>query len=67
MKPAVTTGRFLPSGRVVVFRGRRHRMVVRAECGTSTEDADPTHLPLPFTHDVLSVIGKDIFKCCVMG
>ena len=32
-----------------------------------TTSANPTHLPIYLTSDVLLHIGPDIFNCCVIG
>ena len=70
--PAVTInvpsnqGTLLQSGRGVVFAmstlvgGRRRFKNLETK-------ADPTHLPLYLTDNVLLHIGKDIFNCCVIG
>ena len=70
--PAVTInvpsnqGTLLQSGRGVVFAdvdiGWWSAQIQNLETS-----ADPTHLPLYLTHDVLLFIGKDIFNCCVIG
>ncbi len=72
VKPAVTInvpsnqGTLLQSGRGVVFAdvdiGWWSAQIQNLETS-----ADPTHLPLYLTSDVLLFIGKDIFNCCVIG
>jgi hypothetical protein len=72
VRPAVTIdvpsnqGTLLQSGRGVVFAdidiGWWSAKIQNLESG-----ADPTHLALFLTNNVLLFVGKDIFNCCVIG
>jgi hypothetical protein len=70
--PAVTInvpsnqGTLLQSGRGVIFAdvdiGWWASQIHQLETS-----ADPTHLPVYLTNNVLLFVGKDIFNCCVIG
>ncbi|HZJ55535.1 MAG TPA: hypothetical protein VFD38_15450 [Myxococcaceae bacterium] len=70
--PAVTInvpsnqGTLLQSGRGVIFAdvdiGWWASQIQQLETS-----ADPTHLPVYLTSNVLLFVGKDIFNCCVIG
>ena len=70
--PAVTInvpqnqGTLLQSGRGVIFAdvdiGWWSSQIQNLE-----SQADPTHLPIYLTTDVLLFVGKDVFNCCVIG
>jgi hypothetical protein len=72
VRPAVTIdvpsnqGTLLQSGRGVVFAdidiGWWSAKIQNLE-----SSADPTHLALFLTNNVLLFVGKDIFNCCVIG
>jgi hypothetical protein len=70
--PAVTInvpsnqGTLLQSGRGVVFADVNISWWA-AQIQILETKADPTHLPLYLTDNVLLHIGKDIFNCCVIG
>jgi hypothetical protein len=70
--PAVTInvpsnqGTLLQSGRGVVFADINISWWASQIQNLETT-ADPTHLPLYLTDNVLLHIGKDIFNCCVIG
>jgi len=70
--PAVTIdvpsnqGTLLQSGRGVVFADVNISWWSSHIQNLETT-ADPTHLPLYLTNDVLLHIGKDVFNCCVIG
>jgi hypothetical protein len=70
--PAVTIdvpsnqGTLLQSGRGVIFADVNISWW-SAQIKNLETTADPTHLPLYLTSDVLLHIGKDIFNCCVIG
>jgi len=70
--PAVTIvvpsnqGTLLQSGRGVIFADINISWW-SAQINQLEQSADPTHLPIYLTHDVLLHIGKDIFNCCVLG
>jgi hypothetical protein len=72
IKPAVTInvpsnqGTLLQSGRGVVFADINISWWSSQIQNLETK-ADPTHLPLYLTDNVLLHIGKDIFNCCVIG
>jgi hypothetical protein len=72
LKPAVTIdvpanhGTLLQSGRGVIF-GDVNISWWSAQMKNLETQADPTHLPLYLTSDVLLYQGKDIFNCCVIG
>jgi hypothetical protein len=72
VKPAVTItvpanqGTRLRSGRGVIFADVNISWWA-AQIKNLETQADPTHLPLYLTDDVLLHIGKDIFNCCVIG
>jgi hypothetical protein len=70
--PAVTInvpsnqGTLLQSGRGVVFADVNISWWA-AQIQNLETKADPTHLPLYLTDNVLLHIGKDILNCCVIG
>jgi len=70
--PAVTInipsnqGTLLVSGRGVVFADVNISWWA-AQIQNLDSQADPTHLPVYLTNNVLLHIGKDIFNCCVIG
>jgi hypothetical protein len=70
--PAVTInvpnnqGVLLQSGRGVVFADVNISWWA-AQIKNLENSADPTHLPIYLTDNVLLHIGKDIFNCCVIG
>jgi hypothetical protein len=70
--PAVTInvpsnqGTLLASGRGVVFADINISWWASQIQNLETK-ADPTHLPVYLTDNVLLHIGKDIFNCCVIG
>jgi hypothetical protein len=70
--PAVTInvpsnqGTLLASGRGVVFADVSYNWW-GSQIKNLTTKADPTHLPLYLTSDVLLHVGPDIFNCCVIG
>ena len=70
--PAVTIdvpsnqGTLLQSGRGVVFADINISWWA-AQIQNLETKADPTHLPLYLTDNVLLHIGPDIFNCCVIG
>jgi hypothetical protein len=70
--PAVTIdvpsnqGTLLQSGRGVVFADVNISWW-SAKIKNLETTADPTHLPIYTTKDVLLHIGRDIFNCCVIG
>ena len=70
--PAVTInvpsnqGTLLQSGRGVVFADINISWWA-AQIQNLETKADPTHLPVYLTDNVLLHIGKDIFNCCVIG
>ena len=70
--PAVTInvpanqGTLLQSGRGVIFADINISWW-SAQINQLEQSADPTHLPIYLTSDVLLHIGKDIFNCCVLG
>lgn len=70
--PAVTInvpsnqGTLLQSGRGVIFADINISWW-SAQIQNLEQTADPTHLPLYLTKDVLLHIGKNIFNCCVIG
>jgi hypothetical protein len=70
--PAVTInvpsnqGTLLQSGRGVIFADINISWWASQIQNLETK-ADPTHLPLYLTDNVLLHIGKDIFNCCVIG
>jgi len=72
VKPAVTInvpqnqGTLLQSGRGVIFADVNISWWASQIKNLETQ-ADPTHLPLYLTDDVLLHIGPDIFNCCVIG
>jgi hypothetical protein len=72
IKPAVTItvpanqGTRLQSGRGVVFADVSYSWWTTQIQNLETK-ADPTHLPVYLTDNVLLHIGKDIFNCCVIG
>jgi hypothetical protein len=70
--PAVTInvpknqGVLLQSGRGVVFADVNYGWWASQIQNLETS-ADPTHLPIYLTNNVLLHIGPDIFNCCVIG
>jgi hypothetical protein len=72
IKPAVTInvpsnqGTLLQSGRGVIFADINISWW-SAQIKNLETQADPTHLPIYLTDDVLLHIGPDIFNCCVIG
>jgi hypothetical protein len=70
--PAVTIvvpsnqGTLLQSGRGVVFADVNISWW-SAQINNLEQSADPTHLPIYLTHDVLLHIGKNVLNCCVLG
>ena len=70
--PAVTInvpqnqGTLLQSGRGVIFADVNISWWASQIKNLETQ-ADPTHLPLYLTDNVLLHIGKNIFNCCVIG
>jgi hypothetical protein len=70
--PAVTInvpsnqGTLLQSGRGVIFADVNISWWA-AQIQNLETKANPTHLPLYLTDNVLLHIGKDIFNCCVIG
>jgi hypothetical protein len=72
VKPAVTInvpsnqGTLLQSGRGVIFADINISWW-SAQIKNLETQADPTHLPIYLTDDVLLHIGPDIFNCCVIG
>jgi hypothetical protein len=70
--PAVTInvpnnqGVLLQSGRGVIFADINISWWA-AQIKNLENSADPTHLPIYLTDDVLLHIGKDVFNCCVIG
>ncbi len=70
--PAVTInvpanqGTLLQSGRGVIFADVNYKWW-SSQIKNLTTKADPTHLPIYLTSDVLLHIGPDIFNCCVIG
>jgi hypothetical protein len=59
-------GTLLVSGRAVIFADINISWWA-AKITYLEEPADPTHLPVYLTNNVLLRIGKDIFNCCVIG
>jgi hypothetical protein len=72
LQPSVTInvpsnqGTLLQSGRGVVFADVNIQWWATKIQNLQTK-ADPTHLPIYTTKDVLLHIGPDIFNCCVIG
>jgi hypothetical protein len=70
--PAVTInvpqnqGTLLQSGRGVIFADVDIGWWA-AQINNLENQANPTHLPVYLTNNVLLFIGKDIFNCCVIG
>ena len=70
--PAVTInvpnnqGVLLQSGRGVIFADVNISWWA-AKIKNLENSADPTHLPIYLTDDVLLHIGQDVFNCCVIG
>jgi hypothetical protein len=70
--PAVTInvpsnqGTLLQSGRGVIFADINISWW-SAQIKNLETKADPTHLPIYLTNNVLLHIGQDIFNCCVIG
>jgi hypothetical protein len=70
--PAVTInvpnnqGVLLQSGRGVVFADVNYSWWA-SQIQNLESTADPTHLPIYLTNNVLLHIGPDIFNCCVIG
>jgi hypothetical protein len=71
-KPAVTInvpsnqGTLLQSGRGVIFADINISWWA-AQIKNLENSADPTHLPIYLTDNVLLHIGQDVFNCCVIG
>jgi hypothetical protein len=59
-------GTLLQSGRGVIFADINISWW-SAQIKNLETQADPTHLPIYLTDDVLLHIGPDIFNCCVIG
>jgi hypothetical protein len=59
-------GTLLQSGRGVVFADINISWWA-AQIQQLEASADPTHLPIYLTDDVLLHVGPDIFNCCVIG
>jgi hypothetical protein len=59
-------GTLLQSGRGVIFADVNISWWA-AQIQNLETSADPTHLPVYLTNNVLLHIGKDIFNCCVIG
>src|SRR5215212_8540150 len=59
-------GTLLQSGRGVVFADVSYSWWTTQVQNLETK-ADPTHLPIYLTDNVLLHIGSDIFNCCVIG
>jgi hypothetical protein len=59
-------GVLLQSGRGVIFADINISWWA-AQIQSLETTADPTHLPIYLTNNVLLHIGKDIFNCCVIG
>ncbi|HVD46749.1 MAG TPA: hypothetical protein VNG70_05655 [Candidatus Limnocylindria bacterium] len=59
-------GTLLQSGRGVIFADINISWWA-AQIQNLETSADPTHLPIYLTDNVLLHIGKDIFNCCVIG
>jgi len=59
-------GTLLQSGRGVIFADVNISWWA-AQIQQLETSADPTHLPLYLTNNVLLHIGQDIFNCCVIG
>jgi hypothetical protein len=59
-------GTLLQSGRGVVFADVNISWWA-AQIKNLETNADPTHLPIYLTNDMVNHIGKDIFNCCVIG
>ena len=72
VKPAVVInvpnnqGVLLQSGRGVIFADINISWWA-SQIKNLESSADPTHLPIYLTDDVLLHIGKDVFNCCVIG
>ncbi len=70
--PAVTInvpanhGTLLQSGRGAIFADVNVQWWA-AQIKNLETKADPTHLPIYLTSDVLLYEGKDIFNCCIIG
>jgi len=70
--PAVTInvpqnqGTLLQSGRGVIFADVDIGWWA-AQINNLETQANPTHLPIYLTNNVLLFVGKDIFNCCVIG
>jgi hypothetical protein len=70
--PAVTInvpnnqGVLLQSGRGVIFADVNYSWWA-SQIQNLESNADPTHLPIYLTNNVLLHIGPDIFNCCVIG
>lgn len=70
--PAVTInvphnqGVLLQSGRGVIFADVDIGWWA-SQIKNLTNSADPTHLPIYLTHDVMLFTGNNIFQCCVFG
>jgi hypothetical protein len=59
-------GTLLQSGRGVIFADINISWWA-AQIQNLESTADPTHVPVYLTNNVLLHIGKDIFNCCVIG
>jgi hypothetical protein len=59
-------GVLLQSARGVIFADVNYSWW-SAQIRNLENDADPTHVPIYATDDVLLHVGKDIFNCCVIG
>ena len=70
--PAVTInvpnnqGVLLQSGRGVIFADVNYTWWA-SQIQNLESSADPTHLPIYLTNNVLLHIGQDVFNCCVIG
>jgi hypothetical protein len=72
VKPAVTInvpnnqGVLLQSGRGVIFADINISWWA-SQIRNLENSADPTHLPIYLTNNVLLHVGQDVFNCCVIG
>jgi len=72
VKPTITinvpngAGTLLQSGRGVIFADVSYTWW-GAQIQNLTQSAEPTHLPLYLTNNVLLHIGSNVFNCCVIG
>ena len=62
----VNQGTLLQSGRGVVFADVNVSWWA-AQIQNLTTKADPTHLPIYLTDNVLLYEGRDVFNCCIIG